>query len=147
MIVENKYTNELLEIFDGNSQDYIVDRLAVTRGFLNVVYVEEDIPLGYAVVYFGTDFCEQEEYPIKLENVKENSIYIWQMVTKKGFEGKGIGTCLLKYITEKYYDRDIYSSINVRNLGSLKIHEKCGFIEVANFKKENEKYRMFKIGG
>ena len=105
MIVENQYTEQLIDIFDNNNQNYVSDREETQNGFLNVVYVENDTPLGYGVVYFGKDFCEREEYPIRLDNIKDDSIYISQTVTKKGFENKGIGTAITKYIVDKFSDR------------------------------------------
>ena len=138
MILENVYTEELVEIFDSNSENYIYDRNASRRNFLNIVYVEDDTPLGYAVIYSGLDFCEQEELPIKLDNIKENSVYIWHMVTKKGYEGKGIGSSLIKYITEKFYDFDIYSIVDKKNKRSMGIHLNHGFIPMIEVKKKDK---------
>lgn len=144
MIVEDQYREQLLNIFDENNQKYISDRNAVKRGFLNVVYVEDNIALGYAVVYLKNDFCQKEDFPIAIDNIKDNSIYIWQMATKKGFQNRGIGTKIIEYLTEKFRDRDIYSVIDITNFGSMKIHKKCGFIEIQKFdKKYNGKNNHF----
>lgn len=144
MIVENQYLEKLVDIFDNNHQNFLYDRFAHEKGWLNLIYVEEDSPVGYAVVYLKNDFCEQEDYPIRVDNIKDNAIYIWLMVTKKGFENKGIGTSLIKYIVDKFSDRDIYSVTDINNYASTKIHCKNDFIPIKYFEKvydgKNESY-------
>lgn len=132
MIVENRYLDELLDIFDNNNKNYVVDRTASQRMPV-VVYVKDEEPVGYGVVYIGKDFCEQEEYPITIEEAKDDSVYIWQLVTKQGFENQGIATSIVRYITEKYKDHDIYVSVNINNYASMKCQCKCGFVPIKAF--------------
>lgn len=133
MVVENKYKKELLEIFDENHQGYLTDRTATQRDMLTVVYEEDNKPLGYAVVYIGGDFYKKEKYPITLNNIEDNCAYIWQIVTKKGYEKRGIATQIVSYITEKYKDRDIYVAVDIENHASMRCQCKCGFIPILYF--------------
>ena len=52
---------------------------------------------GYIAVYQGNDFCEIEGFPNKIENMTENVVYIWEVVTRKEFMGRGIAKKLLTY--------------------------------------------------
>lgn len=150
MILENVYLEELRDIFDNNNKNYVSDETAIQNiEMLKVVYVQDDIPIGYAVVYFGKDFIQKEEYNIKIDNMKEKTAYIWQIITKKEFENRGIATEIINYIVNKYNDYDIYSSIDVTNIPSLKCHEKCGFTRLMKFSKtynnKIEEFYIFKI--
>ena len=73
--------------------------------------------------------------------MKDNSLYIWQLVTKKGFENQGIATSIVKYITEKYKDNDLYVSVDINNYASMKCQCKCGFIPIKAFK-DDKKEKM-----
>lgn len=146
MIIENEYIEELKEIFDENNQGYITNRKAIESDMLKVVYLENNKPLGYAIIYEKPDFCEKEKIPIKIDNISKNSIYIWQIATKKGYEKKGIASNIVKYITEKFKERDIYVCVDINNYGSMKVHCKNNFIPIKIFEKEwNGKKEQFLI--
>lgn len=66
--------------------------------------------------------------------------YIWEVVTKKEFMGRGIAKNLLSYVLDKFENYTIYSCIDVKNIPSLKLHQKNGFKELYRFlKTEDEK--------
>ncbi len=60
-------------------------------------------------------------------------LYIWEVVTKKDFMGKGIAKKLLNYVLEKFKDYTIYSCIDANNIPSIRLHEKNGFKELYRF--------------
>ncbi len=139
MIQENVLTEELKEIFDNNNKEYVSDKKAIYTDMLKVVYVENNHALGYAVVYEGNDFLEKEKFMVNVQDIPKDSVYIWQIVTKKGYEGRGIATEIITYITNKFENRNIYSCVDVTNIPSLKCHEKCGFSIICSF--EDDYYR------
>lgn len=136
MILENVFLKELKEIFKDNKQDYVWDETAIDSDMLKVVFVENNVPLGYAVVYFGKDFIENEGYDISIDNLKDMTAYIFQIITKKGYENRGIATEIITYITKKLEDYEIYSCVDVTNIPSLRCHEKCGFKKIIKFNKK-----------
>lgn len=136
VILENVKLDELAKIFDENNQNYVSDKNCIfDEKFLKIVAVENNEAIGYITIYLGSDFIQQEEYPIKYD-VKENSIYIWNGITKKGHEGKGVQTQLLTYLKSKYKLYDIYSVVDIKNIASKKMHNKNGFKPILNFNKE-----------
>ena len=64
-------------------------------------------------MYQGNDFCEIEGFPNKIENMPQNVVYIWEVVTRKEFMGRGIAKKLLAYVLDKFNNYTIYSCINV----------------------------------
>lgn len=93
---------------------------------------------GYIAVYQGNDFCKIEGFPNKIENMTENVVYIWEVVTKKEFMGRGIAKKLLAYILDKFNNHTIYSCINENNIPSIRLHEKYGFKELYRFEEKRE---------
>ncbi len=89
--------------------------------------------LGYIAVYEGNDFLELEKFPNKIQNMPDKVAYIWEVVTKKEFMGRGIAKKLLSYVLDKFENYTIYSCIDVKNIPSLKLHEKYGFQELYRF--------------
>lgn len=82
-ILKNAKIEQLAAIFDENNQNYVSDRDCLfDDNFLKLVAVENDEAIGYLVAYFGKDFIEKEDYPIKL-NFDRDVIYIWNGITKK----------------------------------------------------------------
>lgn len=93
---------------------------------------------GYIAVYQGNDFCEIEGFPNKIENMTKNVVYIWEVVTRKEFMGRGIAKKLLAYVLDKFNNYTIYSCINVNNIPSIRLHEKYGFKELYRFEEKRE---------
>ena len=134
-IKENVLLNELSFIFDENNQNYITDKKCINdETFLKVVAVEDGHALGYAVLYFGKDFLEKEDFPIRVK-VDNKCAYIWNCVTKRGFESRGVQSYIFKYFTERFGDYDIYSVVDVLNKPSQRLHEKFGFEKIGYFEK------------
>ena len=98
---------------------------------------------GYIAVYQGNDFCEIEGFSNKIENMPENVVYIWEVVTRKEFTGKGIAKKLLAYVLDKFNNDTIYSCIDVNNIPSIRLYEKYGFKELYRFEeKEDNKIKQ-----
>lgn len=133
---KNAKIDQLAAIFDENNQNYVSDRDCLfDDNFLKLVAVENDEAIGYLVAYLGKDFIEKEDYPIKL-NFDRDVIYIWNGITKKGFEGRGVQTKLLNYLFKEYPDYDIYSVVDQNNEASIRLHSKMKFEKILNFDKE-----------
>ena len=135
-IIKNVFIPELLKIFNENNQNYISDKDCLfDDDFLKLVAIENGEAIGYLVAYFGEDFVKKEDYPINI-NFKNDVIYIWNGVTKKGFEGKGVQTKLLEYLFKEYPSYDIYSVVDQNNIASNKLHDKMKFVKILSFEKE-----------
>ena len=73
----------------------------------------------------------------------ENVVYIWEVVTRKEFMGRGIAKKLFAYVLDKFNNHTIYSCINVNNIPSIRLHEKYGFKELYRFEeKEDNKIKQ-----
>ena len=73
----------------------------------------------------------------------ENIVYIWEVVTRKEFMGRGIAKKLLAYVLDKFNNYTIYSCINVNNIPSIRLHEKYDFKELYRFEeKEDNKIKQ-----
>ena len=73
----------------------------------------------------------------------ENVVYIWEVVTRKEFMGRGIAKKLLAYVLDKFSNYTIYSCINANNIPSIRLHEKYGFKELYRFEeKEDNKIKQ-----
>lgn len=68
----------------------------------------------------------------------ENIVYIWEVVTRKEFMGRGIAKKLLAYVLDKFKDYTIYSCIDVNKIPSIRLHEKYGFKELYRFEEEED---------
>ena len=68
----------------------------------------------------------------------DNVVYIWEVVTKKEFMGRGIAKKLLTYVLDKFNNYTIYSCIDVNNIPSIGLHEKYGFEELYRFEEKND---------
>lgn len=113
---------------------------------LKIVYKENDIVCGYAVLYFGKDFCDLEGYPNKIIDIPNKVAYIWEIVTDINHLRKGVATSILKYIKMKFKEYRIYSCINLSNIPSLKFHFKMDFKTIYEFKKDdNSEYAMMEL--
>lgn len=154
-ILKNVNLSEIRKIYDSSTKEFISNESnieAVTDADMeNYLYYIDgvDEAVGYITVYTKSDFVEQEEFDVKLE-VKDGSVYIWEIGTMKGYEGKGIATSLVKHVMEIYPDVDIYSVVDEDNIGSVKIHEKLGFKIVETFighffGPKDEKYLIYKL--
>ncbi len=148
-ILENVLSEELGQIFDENNQNFVSDRECLFNdNFLKLVAVENGHAVAFLTLYIGSDFIEKEEYPIKL-NMKEKSVYIWNGITKKDYEGKGYQTQLMKYTKNKFHNYDIYNVVDITNSTSNHICKKIGFKKILNFEKEYdgilEKFILYKI--
>lgn len=149
MIVENKYLDQIETIWQGNNKGYIGyecnQRSIKDDKMLKIVYEEENLALGYCVLYFKKDFCELEKYPNKIKNMPEKTAYIWEIVTDKNHIGKGIATSILSYIKDKFKGYSIYSCINLSNIPSLNLHSKIGFNTIYKFNQDSDEYAMMEL--
>jgi phosphinothricin acetyltransferase len=90
-----------------------------------IVYEENNQILGYA--YFSK-WKVRSAYRFCVES----TVYL-----KHGYEGKGLGTLLYKYLIELARKRNIHTllgGITIPNDASIKLHEKMGFVKVAQLK-------------
>lgn len=146
MIVENEGLEEIHRIWQENNQGYVGyecnQRSLKDKDMLKIIYKENENVLGYAVLYFGKDFCDLEGYPNKIKCIPENVIYIWEIITDINHMNKGIASKLYNYIFSKYEGFTIYCAINLENIASLKLHSKVGFQELYKFKIDDESYVM-----
>ena len=81
----------------------------------------------------------------------EKVAYIWEVVTKKEFTGRGIAKKLLTYVLDKFDGYTIFSCIDVNNIPSIHLHKKNDFNELYRFEQiignKIEEHIMFvKIG-
>lgn len=154
-VLKNVNLEEVRKIYNSSTKEFISEQSnneAVTdENMENYLYYLDDVKeaVGYITIYTKSDFIEQEEFDVDLD-VKQGSVYIWEIGTKKGYEGKGIATSLVKYIINIYSNVDIYSVVDVENIGSVKIHEKLGFKPVESFVghffgEKDEKYLIYKL--
>ncbi|MBR9860754.1 N-acetyltransferase [bacterium] len=95
------------------------------------------------VVEVGTKVCAYATYGAfrpksAYRFTVEHSIYV-----HREFQGQGIGDQLMKWLIASIADNGYHSSvagIDSGNTGSLKFHEKYGFVEVARFKEIGFKF-------
>ncbi len=149
MIIENECLDQIEKIWQGNNKGYIGyecnQRSIKDDKMLKIVYEEENLALGYCVLYFEKDFCELEKYPNKIKNMPDKIAYVWEIVTDKNHIGKGIATSILNYIKDKFKGYSIYSCINLSNIPSLKLHSKIGFNTIYKFNQDNDEYAMMEF--
>ena len=127
--------NDLIDIFNENNQGFVFDKSSITSNeFIRYVYVENEEPLGYLVLYPKSDFAIKENYDIKV-SIPENSIYIWHIITKKGHERKGVAKTLINFLKNVYKNFNIYSIVDENNSPSNHLHKSLGFLPVDKFKK------------
>ena len=86
------------------------------------------------VIYPKNDFAIKDGYNIK-EIIPKNSIYIWHIITKKGYEGKGVAKTLINFLKNTYKNYHIYSIVDERNIISQNLHKSLGFVPVDKFLK------------
>lgn len=150
MIYENENIDEIEGIWKRNNNGYISykcnQRSLKDSNLLKIIYKENNIVYGYAVLYFGKDFCELEGYPNNISNMPDKTAYIWEIITDINYLRKGVATNILKYIINKYKDYSIYSCIDLSNISSLNLHIKVGFTKLYEFAiKGDSKYRMMQF--
>ncbi len=134
-IKKNYKLAELIKIFNENNQGFVYDKNSITsEEFIKYVCVENKQPIGYLVLYPKSDFAIKDGYDIEV-TIPENSIYIWHLITKKGYEGRGVAKTLINFLKNEYRDYNIYSIIDEHNTRSKKLHEALGFLPVDKFKK------------
>ncbi len=134
-IKKNYKINEILKIFDENNQGFVYDKNSITNDeFIKYVCVENQKPIGYLVLYPKSDFAIKDKYDIKIK-IPNNSIYIWHLITKKGYERKGVAKTLINYLKTKYSNYNIYSIVDKNNYKSQELHKALGFVIVDTFKK------------
>lgn len=156
MITKGDFKEEIKKIYDSSNKKYITSQSNETarngNNMSKYVYIDDDTQevLGYVSVYEKADFIQQEEFDVKVNGIKKDSVYIWEVGTMKGHEGKGIASKLLESVVNIYSKQDIYSCVECENIPSLKIHEKCGFKTVKTFEghffgDETEIYLIMKL--
>ncbi len=151
MIRKGKFKEEVKKIYNSSDKFFISEQsndIAITdENIVNYIYIDDVTKevIAYLSVYEKSDFIEMEEFNVSLDNIKSDSVYIWEIGTLKGYEGKGIASKLVKGVLDMYKDRDVYSCVESENIASLKIHEKFGFVPVSTFNdnffgREKEEY-------
>lgn len=156
MITENINLEQAKEIYDSSNKEFITEESNNTaiedENMKNYLYYEDNDntkALGYVTIYEKCDFIQKEEFDVQIDNINEDSVYIWEIGTRKGYEGRGIATKLLKYVIAKYKGQDIYTCLDEKNVPSIKIHEKVGFRKVkefvGNFFEGDEHYIISKL--
>lgn len=134
-IKKNYKLDELINIFNENNQGFVYDKSSITSDeFIKYVYASNGDPIGYLVLYPKSDFAIKDGYDITV-TIPKNSIYIWHLITKKGYEGRGVAKTLINFLKNEYKSYNIYSIIDEHNVRSRKLHEKLGFFLLTNFKK------------
>jgi len=137
MIIENSKYNDIRKLFKENNEDYITkwsnENGIEDKKMLKLVWHEDNISKGYAIICFDKNFCDIEEYPNKIENMPEKIAYVWEILVDKKYAGQGIGSSLLKYAINKFPKHTFYSCIEKENIASIKLHEKFGFKEIYSF--------------
>lgn len=134
-IKKNYKLDELINIFNENNQGFVYDKNSITNEeFIKYVCVEGELPIGYLVLYPKSDFAIKDDYDIKVK-IPKNSIYIWHIITRKGYEGRGVAKKLINFLKNEYKNYNIYSIIDEHNIKSKKLHESLGFLPVDKFKK------------
>ena len=155
MILKNKNQEEIRNIYASSKKEFISaqsnDEAVENKDMDNYLCYIDGVKeaVGYITVYTKSDFIEKEEFDVNLK-IREGSVYIWEIGTLNGFEGRGIASSLVNHVLEQYTDVDIYSVVDDVNIGSIKIHEKFGFKVVASFighffSDEDEKYLVYKL--
>ena len=155
MILKNKNQEEIRNIYASSKKEFISaqsnDEAVENKDMDNYLCYIDGVKeaVGYITVYTKSNLNEKEEFDVNLK-IREGSVYIWEIGTLNGFEGRGIASSLVKHVLEQYPDVDIYSVVDDVNIGSIKIHEKFGFKVVASFighffSDEDEKYLVYKL--
>ena len=129
--LEEKYWGEMVSIYKESIDTGIITFQRTVpsyeewmdshlKGF-NIILLEDGVVLGFAAL---TAMNAKYQY----RGVAELSIYV-----KSGQRGKGIGTKLLNELIRLSEEAGIWTlqaTILDGNIGSKKLHEKCGFREV-----------------
>ena len=150
MIIENDCLDDIQRIWNENNKGYISyecnQRSIKDEEMLKIVYKENDKVYGYAVLYFGKDFCELEKYPNNIKNMPNRIAYIWEIVTDVNHLREGVATCILEYIRKNFKGYSVFSCINLSNTPSFRLHENIGFKTIYEFKLDNNfEYAMMEL--
>lgn len=157
MIINGKNNlDQVKQIYNSSSKKFISEESnnsAINdEHMVNYLYYEDlepNIALGYVTVYESNDFIKKEEFDVTIGDIKPDSVYIWEIGTRKGYEGRGIASKLLNFVKEKYSGRDIYTCLDEVNAASIRIHEKVGFKKekefIGNFFEGEEHYFIAKL--
>lgn len=129
--LEKKYWGEMAAIYESSIKTGIITFQRTVPSYeewvnshmeeFNILLLEDDEVIGFAAL---TAINNKIQY----SGVAELSIYI-----KSGQRGKGIGTILLKELIKRSEEAGIWTlqaTVLEDNIGSKKLHEKCGFREV-----------------
>ncbi|MGL4762564.1 MAG: GNAT family N-acetyltransferase [Sarcina sp.] len=129
--LENKYWGEMAAIYENSIKTGITTFQRTVPSYeewmdshlegFNIILLEDDEVLGFAALTAMNG-------KIQYNGVAELSIYV-----KAGQRGKGIGTKLLAELSKLSEEAGIWTlqaTILEDNIGSKKLHEKCGFREV-----------------
>lgn len=157
MITKNINLEQVKQIYETSDRKHISSQsndIAISDiNISNYLLYEDNITfaLAYISVYEKSDFIIKEEFDVKIDDISKDSVYIWEVGTRKGYEGRGYASKLIQHVIEEYSHRDIYSCIDVENYASVKIHERAGFIRVkefvGNFFSDEEHYVIMKYEG
>ncbi|MGL4741047.1 MAG: GNAT family N-acetyltransferase [Sarcina sp.] len=129
--LEKKYWGEMAAIYHSSIKTGITTFQRTVPSYeewieahleeFNILLLEDEKVIGFAAL---TAINSKIQY----RGVAELSIYI-----KEGQRGKGIGTILLSELIKRSEDAGIWTlqaTVLEDNIGSKKLHEKCGFREV-----------------
>lgn len=107
--------------------------------------IENQTPGRFVMGAFADDeligicvFVEEENY----------SGHIYQMYVKAGFQGKNIGSHLLKAVIEEsvsqFSTREIYLEVTCRNTAAYELYRKIGFKKISDQPEKKEMLIMMK---
>ena len=143
--------SELETIFAGNRQGFIPYRDKPTirsDEFEKLVCVKDNEAVGFLVAYERPDFLAKEGFAVDFQPAK-NCVYIWDVITRKDFQGRGVATFLIDCLVARFLGKDIYSVVDARNVISFSLHEEAGFKSVLRFEHnlcgENETFDLLKL--
>lgn len=140
-IEENVHLERLHQIFENNSPLNAYDSSCIDDPtFQKYVSIFADMPIGYLALYPHNDFMQKEGLHSKFVP-EENSVYIWHLVVRKAFEGKGVASSLMKHVVGEYGNVPIYAVIEDLNAAAIKIYERFGFKIFAKFNRSFGTYK------
>lgn len=118
-ITDTRYYTNLLEIWESS--------VKTTHDFLMIEdfeFYKSQIPSFFPMLNLYLYKDEDHIVPIGFMGIKDNKIEM--LFVSDSFQGKGVGTALLKYALEKLYVTHV--DVNEQNVNARKFYEKFGFV-------------------
>jgi len=132
---------ELMQVYADSNGEKASDWPDLPKGFA-LMQAEQDFRQYLEEVFFRTPSAvcaiweEKGKYvsALRLEPYRDG-LLLEGLETHPDCRRKGYGAALIRAVGEYLSDRGavkIYSHVKKRNIPSLRIHEKCGFIKIAD---------------